>query len=154
MSRRFAMACVVAACAFGASRASAGPYSDELGKCLVRSTTSADRGALVRWMFIALANHPAVKSVVSVSRAQIDEANRTTGELFMRLLTTSCRDETTRAVQYEGNGALAAGFQVLGQVAGRELMTSPDVAASLAGLQEHLDANRIAELVRNAGAGR
>ena len=29
----------------------AGPYSDDLTKCLVRSTTNADRNALVKWMF-------------------------------------------------------------------------------------------------------
>jgi hypothetical protein len=143
------------ACALAASPARAGPYADELGKCLVQSTTRADREALVRWMFAALASHPAVKSVALVSRAQMDEANRVTGELFMRLLTTQCKDAAVRAIQYEGAGALDAGFQVLGQVAGRELMSSPDVAASMAGLEKHLDKDRLQSLAKQpAGTGR
>lgn len=49
--------------------AHAGPYSDDLGKCLVASTTAADKGALVKWMFATAALHPAVKSVASVTPA-------------------------------------------------------------------------------------
>ena len=155
MRHRLAVAFAAAACLFAASPARAGLYSDELAKCLVRSTTPQDRAALVRWMFIALSNHPAVKSVASVTKAQAEDANRTTGELFMRLLTTACKDDTQRALQYEGTGAISSGFQVLGQVAGRELMGSPDVAASFAGLEKYLDASRIQALVKNAAsAGR
>jgi hypothetical protein len=103
-------------------------------------------------MFVALANHPAVKSVASVSKTQSDEANKTTGKLFMRLLTTSCKDDTVRALRYEGAEAIQAGFGVLGQVAGRELMTSPHVTASLAGMEKHLDTNRLQGLVKNAAS--
>ena len=31
----------------------AGPYADEMARCLVRSTSPADRNALVRWLFAA-----------------------------------------------------------------------------------------------------
>ncbi len=152
MNHRLAMACVSVAGALAATPARADVYSDELGKCLVQSTTREDREALVRWMFIALANHPAVKSVASVSKAQSDEANKTTGKLFMRLLTTSCKGDTQRALQYEGAPALQAAFQMLGQVAGHELMASPAVGASLAGLQKYLDTNRLQSLMKNAAS--
>jgi hypothetical protein len=105
-------------------------------------------------MFIAFANHPAVKSLVTVSKAQADAANKTIGDLFMRLLTASCKDDARRALQYEGTGAIEAGFQVLGLVAGRELATSPDVAAGLAALEKHIDKNRLQGLTKNpASAG-
>jgi len=152
LHHRLAMACAVAACAFAAFPARAGPYSDALGKCLVQSTTREDREALVRWMFMALAHHPAVKSLVSVTKAQTDEADKSTAELFMRLVTTSCEGDTQRALQYEGGAALEAGFNMLGQVAGRELMTSPDVVASLAGLAKHMDKDRLQRLLKSPNA--
>jgi len=38
-----------------ASPAVAGPYSDDLAKCLVRSTTPEDKTLLVQWMFATMA---------------------------------------------------------------------------------------------------
>jgi hypothetical protein len=35
------------------SMAAAGPYSDDLAKCLVKSTTKEDRVSLIRWLFAA-----------------------------------------------------------------------------------------------------
>jgi hypothetical protein len=53
--------------AFAVSGSSyAGPYGDELAKCLVESATKEDRVALVRWMFAAEAANPAVSSIANV----------------------------------------------------------------------------------------
>ena len=54
--------------------AQAGPYTDDLSKCLVNSTTESDRMALVQWIFSAAASHPAVKSIVSISEEQMEMA--------------------------------------------------------------------------------
>jgi len=50
--------CVASALVFGCiSSASAGVYADDLGKCLVASTTKDDRSNLIRWLFVAAAHH-------------------------------------------------------------------------------------------------
>ena len=72
----------------------AGPYGDELAKCLVKSTTDADKTYLVKWLFAAAALHPDVKSIASVSDAQRDELNKNAAKLFERLLTESCRSRS------------------------------------------------------------
>ena len=117
-----------------ASPAHAGPYSDELGKCLVASTTTADKGALVKWMFATAALHPAVKSIASVTPAERTGFNRDTARLFERLVTESCKAQTLEAMKYEGAVALQVAFQLLGQVAARELFADPAVAGGIAGL--------------------
>ena len=121
----------------------AGPYTNDLGKCLVESTTVADKVNLVKWMFTAASLHPAVKSIASVSDAELDSANKATAELFVSLLTESCREQTQKAVRYEGQAAIEEGFRVLGQVAAKELFTSPEVAAGMAGLQRHFDTEKL-----------
>jgi len=126
--------------------ASAGLYSDDLAKCLVESTTKEDRTALVRWMFAAAGSHPAVASIANVSPHAMDEANASTGALFMRLLTDSCKDKAKRALAYEGPSAIQLSFQVLGQVAAGELFSSPEVRAAMAGLQQHVDNKKLEEL--------
>ncbi|WP_029407835.1 hypothetical protein [Thiomicrorhabdus sp. Milos-T2] len=123
--------------------AHAGVYTNELSKCLIESTSQRDRVALVRWMFTAASRHPAVKSISSVSETQLDAANKTTGQLIMRLLTVSCKNETEKAFQFEGQSTLESSFMVLGQVAGKELFSSPEVSAAMAGLNKYIDKNKL-----------
>lgn len=123
--------------------AQAGPYSDDLAKCLVESTTAADKNALVKWMFATAALHPAVKSIASVTDAERAQSTRSTAELFVKLLTESCRAQAQQAVKYEGATALQTGFQILGQVAARELFADPNVAQGLAELEQYIDSRKI-----------
>ena len=131
-----------------ASNTYAGPYTDDLSKCLVESTSTRDRAALVKWIFSAASLHPAVRSIVSVSEEQLDEANKTAADLIMKLLTESCRQETQKALKYENEVALQASFRVLGQVAGQELFSSPEVAATMSGLDKYLDEEKLKSLIK------
>jgi hypothetical protein len=91
--------------------AAAGPYGDDLAKCLVESTTHDDRTALVRWMFAAIAAHPAVASIAKVTPEVMEGANKSASALFMRLLTESCKEKAQKALKYEGPGTLQTSFQ-------------------------------------------
>ncbi len=145
MIRRYVVAATVAVsvCALSAGPAYAGPYSDGLARCLVESTTTADKNALVKWMFAMAALHPAVKSIASITEAERIQSSRGTAQLFERLLTESCRTQTQQAVKYEGAAALQTGFQMLGQVAARELFADPSVARGLADLENHIDSQKM-----------
>jgi hypothetical protein len=133
------------------SVALAGPYTDDLAKCLVDSTTAQDRVTLVRWMFIAFAAHPSVASLTTIQPADVDKANAEFGNITMRLLTESCREKTKTAVKFEGLISIQASFQTLGQVAGFELGNSPEVQARMAGIQTQVDSSRIKALLEEAG---
>jgi hypothetical protein len=123
--------------------ATAGPYSDEMAKCLVTSTSEADKNFLVKWIFAAASLHPAVKSISSISDSQRNELNVKTAKLFERLLTESCKAQVQQAVKYEGPSTIEAAFQVLGQVAGRGLFSDPDVAGYVAELGKHVDPKKM-----------
>lgn len=127
----------------GAGSAQAGPYSDDLAKCLVQSTTSADKNDLVKWMFVTAALHPAVKSVASVTDEERSRSNKETALMIQRLLTESCRTQTQQAIKYEGRSALQTGFQLLGQVAAREMFSDPGVSSGLADLGRHFDKQKL-----------
>ena len=138
------IAAVIALSLWGSAHA--GPYSDDLARCLVESTTKEDRIALVRWMFAAASSHPAVASFSSVSPAQLEGANKALAGLFMRLLTESCREKAKQALSYEGVTTIQTSFQVLGQVAGSELFASPEVTKSMSGLDKYLDTKKLEAL--------
>jgi len=144
------IAALAVASMLGSVPASAGPYSDDLSKCLVRSTGDAEKRTLVKWIFAAVALHPEVADISSVTPAQRTEMTRNTAKIFEKLLADSCRTEVQQAVQYEGPQTIGSSFQVLGQVAARELFSNPSVAANMADLGKYIDQKRIAEAMGKA----
>ena len=54
----------------------AGEYSDALSDCLLRSTTEEGKHSLVKWMFAAMALHPAFAEIADVSLSAREQANR------------------------------------------------------------------------------
>lgn len=128
-----------------AGHATAGVYTDELSRCLVESSTPADKAVLVKWMFTAIALHPDVAAMANISAAQRSAADKAAAEMIMRLMTVTCQTQAKKAIQYEGAAAIEQGFQVFGQVAGRELFADPHVAQALSGLEQHVDSKKLAQ---------
>ncbi|RZT90147.1 hypothetical protein EV678_0958 [Azospira oryzae] len=141
-AKLLAFAAGLAALAASTAPAQAGIYSDDMAKCLVRSTTPADRASLVKWMFSAMALHPDVKSMARVEPAQREGLDRNTANLIVRLMTETCRSETQQALTLEGPQTVQQSFQVLGQVAARELFSNPDVMAGVGNLGKYVDPAR------------
>jgi hypothetical protein len=134
--------------------ARAGVYSDDLTKCLVQSSSSADHTVLVQWMFAALSLHPAVQPMSSVTPQQRDEANKKVEALFSRLLTHDCHTQAVNALKYEGTSAVGTSFRVLGQVAARDLMSDQNVEKGMGGLGVLFAADeKFRTLLKEAGVG-
>jgi hypothetical protein len=125
------------------SVAQAGPFTDEMSKCLVRSTNEADKTLLVKWIYAAMSAHPDVKALSNVSPQQGAQLNKETSVLVVRLLTKNCKSETEQALKYEGEKTFAASFEVLGGVAMQGIMANPDVSAYFAGFEQQLDAKAL-----------
>lgn len=143
---------VLALMALLSPAAHAGPFGDDLARCLVDSTTMDDRAALVRWMFAAASAHPAVASIAAVSPEDLDKANAATGNLIMKLLTETCRERAQKAVTYEGAATIQMSFQVLGQVAAGELFSSPEVTKAMSGLEKYVDSKKLEALKQDTKA--
>jgi len=120
--------------------ASSGEYTDELSDCLLLATSEEDKLSLVKWMFTAMALHPAVEEIANVSLSSREQANREMAELIIELLSRRCFSETRLALQNEGTLALQASFSVLGQLAATNLFADPNVAAGLASLETYISA--------------
>lgn len=122
----------------------AGVYTDDLSRCLVDSSTPSDKTTLVKWMFTSMALHPDVKPMSAVTPEQRDLANKAVADMFMKLMTETCLEQSKKAIQYEGEFAIQQGFTILGQVAGKELFANPNVAQALSGLGKHIDGKKLA----------
>jgi hypothetical protein len=130
----------------------AGLYTDDLSRCIVDSTSAEDRANLMKWMFVAMSQHPSVSSFSTVKPADLDAANKTIGQLFMHLLTESCVQKARDAIRVEGVGAIRSSFQVLGQVAASGLFSDPTVTKAMSGLDQYFDKAKLEELSKPAPA--
>jgi hypothetical protein len=129
----------------------AGPFADDMAKCLVKSTSDVDRTDLVRWMYSSMSLHPDLASMSKISAEVRKEIDVKVGKLYTRLLFESCKSETTQAVQNEGPETVQYAFQILGQVAARGLFTDPHVTQAMQALEKNIDQSKLKELVASSG---
>jgi hypothetical protein len=136
---------------FVGTHAFAGPYGDDMAKCLVKAASPEDRVVFIKWLFAAIALHPDVASMATIAPQQRDEFNKRAGALFQRLLTESCRSETQQAIRYEGPAIVQYAFQVFGQAAAGDLFSSPRVAEGMKDLSKYIDQEKIKALSTTEG---
>ncbi|WP_156927429.1 hypothetical protein [Leisingera methylohalidivorans] len=95
------------------------------------------------WVVLAYSQHPDVADVISTNGNPQDSADRELAELFSELLLERCPEEAKAAIKSDGNLAMEAAFQVLGQVAGQELANNPQVNSAMTGFTRYLDHKRL-----------
>ena len=112
MHRKIGAALILVAALAGLSgNAAAGPYSDDLAKCLVSSTSTEDKSTLVKWVFSIASLHPALGSVSAVTASQRTQTDKAVAALFEALLTDRCKKQTQQAVRYEGEKTIGTAFE-------------------------------------------
>jgi len=145
--KRYVLIAVIALITFLPSVAKAGPFSDDMSKCFVNSTSSGDKAQLVRWIFSVAAIHPALSGISNVSDAERAELNKQMAQLIERLLTETCAAESKAALKNEGQLAMSTAFGVLGQAAMAGLFSDPTVSAASAAFAQELDQQKIRALL-------
>ena len=127
--------------------AHAGPSTDALTQCLVKSTSTADHEVLTRWIFAMVTRHPSVSGLTSISDAQRADINQKAGALFTRLLTGDCGAEVKQAYKDEGEPAIESAFANLGATAMQQLMSDPKVQAAGGDIQPYVDNAKLSALL-------
>lgn len=125
--------------------ASAASLVENASTCLADNTNGKDRKDLARWIFLAMASHPDIKSLSAATPEAADQASRTAGALFTRLLAENCANELRALAKAEGPGAMKKAFEFLGQLAMQELMSNREVAGNLTAFERYVDVNRITQ---------
>jgi len=142
---------IVAVSLLSAGGAKAEIHSDDLKRCIVEATEPADRLAFVRWLFGAIADHPAVSDMSSVTEARRQESAKTTVRLMERLVLDDCRPQAVLALRYNGMSAIEDAFGAVGEMAMAELMADESVSGQLERLGSYGDEDRWRALATEAG---
>lgn len=134
---------------FGAPRlVVAGPFADDMAKCIVNSASPQDRTLFVKWIFTVIALHPDLSSMSNVSAKQREDIARSAGTLLQRLLLESCRSQTQQALRNEGTQTIQYAFQVLGQVATQGLFTDSHVMEGAKAFAKYVDEEQLKALAK------
>ena len=128
-------------------RASAGPYGDALGKCVVESATAAEKTTFVRWFWAMLALHPDVQSLSAVTPKQLAALSKETGQMLARLVVETCGVKARKALKQEGPLAVQASATLLGQAAMQELFENPKFVEGAAEPLKYFDWDKLNESV-------
>ncbi|MGB9191170.1 MULTISPECIES: hypothetical protein [unclassified Acinetobacter] len=145
--RRFTrMGCsiLMAIAVMGATQvAMAGPTVDQLSKCLVKSTTAADKTTVLQWTFVALSAHPELKKFSNVNEEQRTQLDKNLAQVLQRILVEQCSAQTKAVIAAEGVQAVGDSFQELGQITGEEILENPEVKSQLKGVLRYVDLNKL-----------
>lgn len=133
-------------CLIPISAAQAGPYSDDLGKCVVSHMSENDQKDLIRWIFGAIALHPDIKRYSNITGEQHEAMDKAAAQLIERLLTRDCVQEAKTAIKYDGNVAIQTAFELAGRVAMTNIMQAPEVTSGMQNMAKFIDQKRFTEL--------
>ena len=121
----------------------AGPFGDEMAKCLVTSTTKRDRTKLIKWIFRVYGDHPEVTYMIDLSDREKNVIDKDIAIIFTRLLSEDCIDETKKALDYEGENVMFNAFRILGQTAAQGFNNNPDIMKSINKFVELIDYEKL-----------
>ena len=107
------------------------------------STNKRDTTKLIKWIFKVYSDHPEVSYMVDLSDREKNFIDKEMADLFTRLLSEDCLNESKKAQKYEGNIVFFNAFKVLGQTASQGFMGNPDVQRSMKKVYELMDYEKL-----------
>lgn len=125
--------------------ASANTPTNIFATCLVDNLNGKERKNLAKWIYLAMAAHPEIKSLSSANSNDIQKSDKYIGKLITKLLTINCPNELNKATKSNPN-ALEQGFGLVGKVAMQELMTNKKVTKALENYIKYTDLEKIKKI--------
>ena len=116
---------------------------DALSQCLVKSTTASDKTTVLQWTFAALAQHPDLNSMSSVTASQKEQLDKNLAQVLQRILVEQCSSQTKAVIQTDGLEAVGESFQELGTITGNEILKTPQVKSQLNGVLKHVEMGKL-----------
>ena len=124
----------------------AGPFTDDFAKCLVTKTTAQEKTDLVKWIYVTISFHPQLSQMSNLTAEDVEMANIRVADYMTNVFAYKCNDELNQAIKYEGEESVFYAFELLGELAMRELMQDQGVTAASELFIQYVDLSIFAEL--------
>ena len=138
------------------SAAQASTYSDNLGKCILENTSSADQETMTQWAYVTLGKTSAAKKVQTIPTAKVTEVETKAKTLVSKLALGSCSKQFAAVLAKDPKNGLqdtlsyVAGNLLKEQVVSSGLSLFPSGTSSkLSGLVSSETAEAVGSLLKN-----
>tara|TARA_A100001035_G_scaffold242318_1_gene208743 strand:+ start:614 stop:1063 length:450 start_codon:yes stop_codon:yes gene_type:complete len=121
----------------------AGPFLDDMSRCLVTASSSQDNILLGRWLVRVYGEHGGSNDLTNLSDYKKKQIDKDMALLFTRLLSEDCKEETKKALKFEGDAVMFNAFRVLGEAAGQELIDDKSVSKAINKFTEYIDYEKL-----------
>ncbi|HET8870925.1 MAG TPA: hypothetical protein VFM48_10785 [Aquabacterium sp.] len=122
--------------------------SEQLSNCFADNTTGKDRKELARWIFLSISIHPSIRDLSAADNQIRIEADKSMARIVSALFSERCTATMRDTLSTEGSEGVSKAFRSLGELAMRELMTNPEVNASMGNYVQYLDKEKIEKALR------
>lgn len=127
----------------------ASTYSDNLGKCILENTSSADQETMTQWAYVTLGKTSAAKKVQTIPAAKVTEVETKAKTLFTKLALNSCSKEFATVVAKDPKNGLQdtvgyiAGSLLKDQVVSTGLNLFPSLSSTASKLTNSLNSDTV-----------
>jgi hypothetical protein len=139
VSRALAMTAGCAVLALSGQPVHASDARAAFAGCVAAKTSSKDDVVLARWLFLAMAEHPAIRGLARVDPAQSASVDEGMAALFQRLVAQDCVAQLRALRPEEMPAAFETAFTRLGERAGTAIFAAPEVSAATTRMTALLD---------------
>ncbi len=140
-------ALLLLALACGAAQAST--YSDNLGKCILQNTSSADQETMTQWAYVTLGKTDAAKKVQTIPDKKVTEVETKAKTLMTKLALNSCSKEFATVIAKDPKNGLQdtvgyiAGSLLKDQVISSGLNLFPSLSSTASKLSNSLNSETV-----------
>ena len=152
--RKIIAGAVFGATVFAAGAAQAGPNTEKLRECVLKSTDARDQVRLIPWLLDSIGAHSKVagKFNSTFTFEEHKASSAAAAGMFQRAILTNCRAETIKAVKSDGEAAISAVYGALFEMGFSQLMTSQVVWDTAQGkIAAFVDGAKLDALAKEAG---
>jgi len=115
-------------------------------RCIEKNISGADQEVFIRWMISAIATHPSISDIITISKTQLRNADIAVARLFTELLTKKCKTEFRAAFldpKNKGTNPTETAFGRLGEMSMLYIMGDKTVNQNLQSFTAFLDQQAI-----------
>ena len=127
--------------------ANAGPYQDDLIKCVNRNITDSDKVNLAGFIVLAFSSLPEMQGIVFIDEIRSESLIKAYTETIERLVLYDCYDESKLVVKFEGSESLASATNLIGQMTMRDNLSDPNVVRLFDRMEQYSSPDKWNELL-------
>ena len=143
---KLAKSCLVLLLLFFPNTSSAGPYKDDLIRCVGDSLTENDKNNFAFFIALSFSRLPEMRDIFFLDEIRKDKIIRDYATSLDRLIILDCRSQSENVVKFEGPNELASAANMMGQIALREKLADPAVVELFDEMEEYVSTDEWNEL--------